>query len=76
MPARSNDKTRWLFVGATMMIMAGCAAHQSGTTARGETDCPMSFTLTCDAKRSGVTTDRANCRCVRHKDIDAFLHRQ
>lgn len=76
MSARSHDKARWPLVGTMVMFMAGCAAHQGKSVARNETGCPMSFTLTCDAKRSGATNELAKCRCIRHRDIEEFLHRQ
>lgn len=73
---RPHGQARWLLVGVTVMTMAGCAAQQGKSVARNATDCPMSFTLTCDAKRAGATTELTHCRCVRQRDIDAFLDRR
>lgn len=75
MTARFESQCLCLPVCATVLMMAGCAASSGGKVARNEADCPMSFTLTCEARRSGATTTNANCRCVRHKDIGALRRR-
>jgi hypothetical protein len=73
MSIRVHDKTRWLLVGATILVTAGCAADQSRRIARNETDCPMNFTLTCEVRQPGAREAASHCRCVRHKDINALL---
>lgn len=75
MTAGFNDGARWLLVGAAASLISGCAADGSGRVARSEADCPMNFTMTCEARRVGAETTYSHCRCVRHSDIGALPHR-
>jgi hypothetical protein len=36
----------------------------------------MSFTLSCEVSRPGGVSTAENCRCIRHRDINALLHGQ
>lgn len=74
MSARFRDSRRSLLLGAalaTLATAAGCAVSQPSDhrarLARTDADCPMSFTLVCEARRPGGEPVR--CRCVRNKLI-------
>jgi len=58
---------------ALSMLLAGCASTQSGNPGDNRSDCPMGFTMSCDATRQGSSVRYSHCQCVRHRDIDEFL---
>lgn len=73
--ASPHAHSRWVLIGVTALTIAGCAASRGPRLAHSSTDCPISFTLLCEARQPGARTDPAECRCVRHKDLGAWLDR-
>lgn len=74
MAAQSHETARWLLLTATASLITACAVDGGGRIVRSDADCPMNFTLTCEARRPGATTTYSNCRCVRHGDLVPPLH--
>ena len=75
MCALVNDAARRLSILAILLLAGGCAATSAPRVARAgaEVDCPMGFTLACEARQPGAAA--GNCRCIRHRDIEGFLER-
>jgi hypothetical protein len=61
-----HGKARWLLLGATLSVVAGCAS--GGGMTRSGHECPSGFVEYCDVSNYG-----SRCGCVSRTQIDSVL---
>ena len=69
MSARIHGRRQWLIAVAAAATITGCAADGGGKSVRKAGECPMSFTMVCEARQPGAVRTYSSCRCVRQADL-------